>query len=125
MDHTITMNSLTGVAEAGMTQTDYPLLNKVYLSLEVPLGTFIGDTSFGSRLYLLKRVKETERTRRLAEDYSKDALKWLTDESKAKSIEVSSEWLTKGNRKRLAIYVDVTPPDSSKPVSYTTFIDVV
>ena len=125
MDHTITINSYTGVAESSMAQTDYPLLNKVFFSLEVPLGTFIGDTSFGSRLYLLKRAKTTERTRRLAEDYAREALKWLTDESRAKSIDVSSEWLTKGQQKRLALYVEVTPPDSSKPVSYTTFIDVI
>lgn len=125
MDYGISINSQTGVAEMSMSVADYPLINKAFLSLETPLGTFIGDTSFGSRLYLLKRAKATERTRKLAEDYALEAIKWLLDNEQAKSIDVTAEYVTKGNQKRLALYIEVTPPDNSTPVSYTTFIDVV
>lgn len=125
MDYGISINDQTGVAEMSANAADYPLINKAFLSLEIPLGSFIGDTSFGSRLYQLKRAKATERTRKLAEDYALEASKWLLEEERAASIDVTAEYVTKANQKRLALYIEVTPPDNSTTVSYTTFIDVV
>ncbi|SMF77472.1 Mu-like prophage protein gp46 [Tistlia consotensis] len=55
------------------------------------LSQVAGDR-IGSRLWLLKREKQTEETRRRAEDYVREALAWLAEEGLAAGVVVSLEW---------------------------------
>lgn len=50
----------------------------------------------GSRLWLLRREKQTEETRRRAEDYATEALAWLTASGLATSVAVTGAWVALG-----------------------------
>lgn len=68
----------------------------------------------GSRLWLLAREKQTEATRRLAEDYAAEACRWLIDDGVASRIDVAAEWLGTG---RLGLAVTVWRPGTA-PETY-------
>lgn len=51
-----------------------------------------GATPIGSRLWLLKREKQTEETRLRAHDYIVEALAWMTDIGIATQVDVVCEW---------------------------------
>lgn len=57
---------------------------------------FAPEDRFGSRLWLLRREKHTEETRRRAEDYATEALAWLLDEGLATDVVVFASWLAIG-----------------------------
>lgn len=48
--------------------------------------------SEGSKLYQLRRRKQTQETLNLAEQYSKDALQWIIDDEHATKIDVTGSW---------------------------------
>jgi phage gp46-like protein len=68
MDFAITINNQTGLGQMSYKKVT-TLMNNIYLSLKVDKGSFFADTSFGSRLYLLRRSKNTPTTMQLAIDY--------------------------------------------------------
>jgi len=104
--------------DAGGIATDNTLATAVLLSLftdrraraddALPSGDndrrgWIGDALssvdgdlFGSRLWLLRRAKQTEETRRRAEEYAREALTWLIDENVATEVRVSAVWRARG-----------------------------
>lgn len=47
----------------------------------------------GSRLWLLRRRKQSEETRLLSITYAKEALAWVVDKGFAESVEVEAEWV--------------------------------
>lgn len=53
---------------------------------------YAGATPIGSRLWLLKREKQTEQTRLRADAYIREALDWITDMSLAERIDVNVLW---------------------------------
>jgi phage gp46-like protein len=57
---------------------------------------FTPEDRVGSRLWLLKREKHTEETRRRAEDYANEALAWLVDAGLASSVSVTAAWVARG-----------------------------
>jgi phage gp46-like protein len=57
---------------------------------------FTPEDRVGSRLWLLKREKHTEETRRRAEDYANEALAWLVDAGLASSVSVTAVWVARG-----------------------------
>lgn len=63
----------------------------------------------GSRLWLLWREKQTETTRRRAEEYTREAMQWFIAARIAKTIEVSATWVRQP-RGFLEIVVVMTPP---------------
>ena len=50
----------------------------------------------GSKLWLLRREKHTEETRKRAEEYAKEALTWLVTDKVAQSVDISAEWASRG-----------------------------
>ncbi len=74
---------------------------------------WVGDTlaedgdRIGSRLWLLRRAKQTEETRRRAVDYAREALAWIVRRGMARTIEVSAQWVAPG---RLALAIAVVMP---------------
>lgn len=74
----------------------------------------------GSRLWLLKREKQTEETRRRAQFYAEEALQWIVDDGHAVTIDVAAAWHA-SELGRLEMQIDVTLPDGtvfSEEVSY-------
>jgi phage gp46-like protein len=57
---------------------------------------FAPEDRWGSRLWLLVREKQTEETRRRAQDYAAEALAWLTEAGLATAVDVRAEWLDRG-----------------------------
>lgn len=51
----------------------------------------VADDRIGSRLWLLRRVKLTDRTQRDAEYYADEALRWLVEDEQVLGIEITSE----------------------------------
>lgn len=51
----------------------------------------VADDRIGSRLWLLRRVKLTERTQRDAEYYAEEALRWLVEDGQVLSVAITSE----------------------------------
>ncbi len=56
----------------------------------------IDGDRIGSRLWLLRREKQTEETRRRAEDYCREALAWLISDGLATAVAVAAEWVRMG-----------------------------
>jgi len=51
---------------------------------------------YGSRLWLLRREKETEETRRRAVEYATEALQWLIRKGMAAHVGVDAAWVARG-----------------------------
>jgi phage gp46-like protein len=54
------------------------------------------EDPIGSRLWLLVREKQTEETRRRAEEYAAEALDWLVEDGLASAVRIRAEWLAPG-----------------------------
>jgi len=100
------------------------LMNNIYLSLVVKKGSWFQDLTFGSRLHLLQRSKNTEQTAVLAEEYCKEALQWLIDTGRARKIDVIAQRDRLQDLHRLLLQVTVTAI-TGEPVTFTTFVEVV
>ena len=74
----------------------YGLLNAAYLRLAVPLGSWLGDITLGSKLHLLAREKDVSRVFFLAKQYAEQALQPMLDDGRLKSITVRTEHPQKG-----------------------------
>lgn len=79
--------------------------NAVYVRLMTPLGSWWADASLGSRLHELAREKDVPRVRRLARQYSEQALQPLVDDGRARSVRVSADMPHNG---RCLLHVEVT-----------------
>ncbi len=64
----------------------------------------------GSLLWLLAREKQTTQTLSRAEQYCREALKWMLDDLVATSIVVAAEYIT---REAMLILIDIYRPDGS------------
>jgi len=100
------------------------IMNNIYLSLMIPKGSCFWNPEFGSRLHELKRSKDTERTAELARQYCKEALQWIVDTGRAKSIEVTAERDRNVSSNRLKIHVQAVQADG-REVSFDVFQEVV
>lgn len=70
------------------------------------VGDIFSGRKIGSRLWLLKREKQTAETLARAIDYAKEALVWLKEDGHVVAITVDAEWATRGRmhmRVRLAL----------------------
>ena len=77
----------------------------------------IDGDRYGSRLWLLRREKQTEETRQRALFYAREALDWMVEDGHVIGVEVTAEWQTSG---RLALSVTLTLPDGSRFKSVVT-----
>lgn len=68
------------------------LSNAVYLRIMVPLGSYWADPALGSKLHLLRRMKDVQRNRTLAIQYTREALQPLIKDKRADRIEVDAIW---------------------------------
>jgi phage gp46-like protein len=82
------------------------LLNAVYIRLKTPLGSYPFDKKLGSRLHELAREKDVPRIKKLAVQYSEQALAPLVTRGEAKSITVTAEQPHNGWLKLLIVVVD-------------------
>lgn len=67
-----------------------------------------GETSLGSKLWLLKRQKVTQDVIRKARDYCVEALQWLVDENHLQAVNVTAQ---RGVIDRIDFQIDCQLPD--------------
>jgi phage gp46-like protein len=123
IDFGITIDNQSGIGQMSFIAAT-TIMNNIYLSLMVKRGSFFADPSFGSRLHLLQRAKNTDTTMRLAIDYCKEALQWMIDTGKATAVDVYAQ-RDRQEYNRLKLLIEVTPYSGAQPVSFTTFIEVI
>ena len=123
MDFRINIEQGTGLGAMTFEKAD-TILNNIYLSLIVRKGSFFQNTDFGSRLHLLKRAKNTEKTAALAEEYCKEALQWLLNIGRATKINVYSERDRLQDLNRLKLLIEVTQSDG-RQISFETFAEII
>jgi phage gp46-like protein len=97
------------------------IMNNIYLSLTVRQGTWFLDPLFGLRDR--GRMKLTDRSERLLRADCLEALQWLLDSGRAKSIEVTTE-RDRSNLNRLRVLVEAVQVDGTR-VTFDKFIEVV
>ncbi len=100
------------------------IMNNIFLSLMVRRGSFFQNPEFGSRLHLLHRAKNTEKTAALAVEYCKEALQWLLDVGRATKIEVVSQRDRLQDLNRLKLLIETTQADG-RTVTFDYFVEVV
>jgi phage gp46-like protein len=61
----------------------------------------------GSRLWLLWREKQTETTRKRAEEYARESLQWMIDSQAARTVVATAAWIARG---MLELVIEITPP---------------
>lgn len=67
------------------------LVNAAYLRLTIPLGSWHGDTTVGSKLHLLEREKDVPRVFMLAKQYAESALRPMLDDGRLSSVAVRTD----------------------------------
>lgn len=77
-----------------------------------------GDSTMGSKLWLLARAKRTPSTLLLAKAHAEQALAWLVADGAAAGVAITAEWLVGGI---LGLLVIVTQPDGSAQRVATQF----
>jgi len=55
-----------------------------------------GNPNLGSRLWLLRRAKQTDETLRLAYDYIAEALQWLLEDGVVGRFDINVQWVRSG-----------------------------
>lgn len=99
------------------------ITNNIFLSLNIRQGAFFLLPNFGSRLHLLMRGILNDRTLKLAQEYSREALQWLLDTGRARAVEVTAE-RHETDLHRVNLHVQVTQADG-REISFETFFRVV
>lgn len=62
-----------------------------------PRGWWADDeVPIGSRMWLLRRAKQTTQTLQLAYDYLAEALQWMVDDGVASRFDISTQWVRTG-----------------------------
>ena len=56
----------------------------------------VGGDRIGSRLWLLKREKQTQETLNKAREYCQEALQWLVEDGEASRVQVDTRWIDRG-----------------------------
>lgn len=74
-----------------------------------------GVDQIGSKLWLLDRMSASPLARTRAEEYAKEALKWLTDDGIAESVKVSALLV---NRERIELDIEIIRPNIKNKFYY-------
>ena len=83
---------------------DAGLQTAITISLLTDLGSWWGDPTLGSKLYLLKQSTLTQDTLNAAQDYAVQALQWLLDDGVAGAVNVVAT-ATSLNTMKLAVTI--------------------
>lgn len=116
MDFKITIE---GVAGAFTFEKADTVINNIFLSLSIPVGSFFLLPKFGSRLDLLKKGKLTPGVIASVPGLVKEALQWMLDLGRLKSVET----LTAPDQNRLNVRIVCTDVGGRK-IEFKTFFEV-
>lgn len=119
MDFAINMQE--GMGQMTFTPAD-DIFNNIYLSLTVEKGSFFHNPNFGLRQR--GRLKNTETTAALLRHDYLEALQWLVDTGRAKSVAVWVERDRRQDLNRLQLLCEVMQADG-RTMTFETFKEVV
>jgi phage gp46-like protein len=54
------------------------------------------DVRIGSRMWLLRRAKQTAKTQQLAYDYLAESLQWMIDDGVVARFDITTQWVSTG-----------------------------
>lgn len=97
------------------------LWSLIYISLTLKQGAWFFNPAFGCRWYLIKKLDADGLSR--AEDYSKEALKWLLDLKKLDSISVNCQPAS-GDIGRCNVHITAIKKDIIE-IEFETFFRVL
>lgn len=120
MNSQLIYDNQTGTIDRGFDQAE-GILNNIIISLAIKKGSWWHDPGFGLRQR--PRLKNTPASARLVQQDIEQALQWIIDLGRAKSIDVAT-WRLENNRHRLGVLITATQADG-RAVTYTTFREVV
>lgn len=118
-DFALNIEQTTGRGTLNLRKVCDNIINNLYLSIMVKKGRFFFNPDFGLRD--LSRHKCTSKTALLVKDYIEDALAWLKDIGRVKSIEVYTE---RAEPSRINAHVIATQAEGLV-IEYQTFVEVV
>lgn len=100
--------------------TNAQLLENVKLSLTIPKGAVYKRPAFGHRFDELTNSEITKNLTIRAEDYAREALRWLMDTGRATTITASAVF-DASNRLRVTVEVVST---EGIPVTFSRFVEI-
>jgi len=119
MDYTL---ATTGISADMSFAKSADIRNNIFLSLTIRQGTWWADPLFGLRDR--GRMKITSQTVRLLRGDCLEALQWILDSGRAKSLEVTVLRDTTENLNRVKASVEAVQADGRR-VTFDKFIEVV
>lgn len=120
MDFQLAYDSQTGAIDQTFDQAG-DILNNIIITLSIKKGSWWHDPNFG--VTDRPRLKNTPASARLIKQDMEQALQWIIDAGRAKSIEVAT-WRDENDRHRLNVLITAVQSDG-RIVTYTTFKEVV
>ena len=120
MDFKLAFNGQSGTID----QTFDPsadILNNIIISLGIKKGSWWNDPNFG--LTDRPRLKNTAASARLIKQDVEQALQWIIDAARAKSIQIET-WRDDNDRYRLNILITAIQADG-QIITYNTFKEVI
>jgi phage gp46-like protein len=103
------------------TQTQDSLLSNIYFSLRIPRGSWFFNPAFGCRWNTIKKLTADGLSQ--AEDFAREALKWLLDLGRISSCDILAEQ-DNDNRNQCNVRLTVLKPDNTE-ITFMTFFMVV
>jgi phage gp46-like protein len=79
-------------------------------------GNEFNEFEIGSRLWLLRRAKNTDDTLSLAEQYARESMNWMLENNVAQRVDVATSFV---DRKTMLMEVQVIRPDVTQQGEYT------
>ena len=100
------------------------ILNEIYLSLKIRLGSWYGNPARGSQLYTLKKmiVGGPDDTATRAKEMCQNALQWIVDAGRATSIDVETS--VDPERVLSRLNIQITAYQNGQPLVYEFFKEV-
>lgn len=101
------------------------LANAVYLRLMTPLGSYWADPLLGSKLHLLRRMKDLARVEILARQYAEQALVPIINDGRATAIVVTTQRVKAADATgRLNLLIEVTDAGGNR-LTFTYPVKVI
>lgn len=100
--------------------TTAQLYENVCLSMTIPKGSLYKRPELGHRFAALANEVASDDTRRRAEDYAQEALKWMRDSGRVRTVDASAAY---DDHDRLIVAVEVVSP-SGQQVAFSRFVEV-
>lgn len=103
-----------------ITDSKLAVVQQAWLRLCTERGSFLGDTTFGSRLHTLPQQTMRAGIEQVAEAYARDALQPLVDDGRLGDLELAAVRVASN---RLELSLRAVAADGT-PIAFTSFVRI-